>query len=76
MKFTHFRCPLCKEVSTAGEWNARTLRHATEHKIKKLRVKIQDAGNAAHLGYVCPNCSMFVTKNRIAAVLTKEAVHV
>jgi ribosomal protein L32 len=70
-KFSIFECPNCHSKSTAGEWNAATYREATA-KHKKVRTKIQDAGNAPNLSYVCPNCGALSTKNTIRGRFASE----
>lgn len=70
-KFTNFECPQCHATSKAGEWNAATYREATANH-KKVRSKIQDAGNAPNLSYACPNCGALSTKNRIRGRFASE----
>ena len=72
MKFTNFRCPMCKKVFTAGQWNVQTLAHCTEHKKVRMRTKIQDSGCTAILSYQCPSCLVISRKSLIAPVLKSE----
>ena len=70
--FSFFKCPNCKLVQPAGAWNAATLAYTTDKKVK-FTTKIQNAGNAAHLLYVCPNCKAINRKPAIHGML-KTAV--
>lgn len=73
--FTHFRCPVCKNINTAGKWNAKTLEYATKAQKQKFTTKIQHAGNASTLLYMCPDCLQLSRKSSIHGVLASVAEH-
>ena len=65
-----YQCPNCKVVSTAGQWNAATLKYATDNH-KKFTTKIQNCGKAPNMIYICPGCGNPQRKNTIRPMLAE-----
>jgi len=67
----NFKCPCCKRISSAGEWNVETSALCESREAKRHFARIQEAGKQKRW-YQCPKCHK--RSDNIDILPVKEAI--
>jgi len=71
MLFKWFKCPACKKISSAGEWNEETFKLCTSREARRVYVKLQDVGKRRNW-YQCPKCHIPNYAHLIKGILQSD----